>query len=140
MLVTNTFLSNLTLWSFGIISVGVRQCEERRARRHRIRQPACLLSELVVYICASSQPVDYQLRRKARKLPHKAPRSVKNNFPFTGALGFWTKRWEFYTAAIKHSHTGNFSFHVGSNLLIGLSGEKSRRVFFETRELDLDEG
>ena len=48
--------------------VGLRQCEERRERRHRIRQPARLLSELVVDICV---PLHYQLRRKARRLPHK---------------------------------------------------------------------
>ena len=72
--------------------------------------------------------------------PPKAPRVAHHNYPVVGALGFFTERWTFCQRAIADSPTGNFSFHVGKNPIIGVSGEEGRKVFFDNRELSLAEG
>ena len=75
-----------------------------------------------------------------RRLPPNAPPAVSGNFPLTGATGFWSRRWDFYRRARAHASTGNFSFHAGPNTIVGLSGEKGRRLFFESKELGFAEG
>jgi hypothetical protein len=75
-----------------------------------------------------------------RKLPQNAPPIAMGNYPVLGAVRFWTDRWGFIKDARRRSPTGNFSFYAGSNLIVGLSGQKGRRLFYETRELTLEEG
>jgi hypothetical protein len=75
-----------------------------------------------------------------RELPANIPPLVRNNYPLIGAWRFWTHRWNFFQDAARHSPTGNFSFHAGNHLIVGLTGEQGRRVFYETRELSLAEG
>ncbi|GLB20947.1 hypothetical protein AtubIFM61612_010895 [Aspergillus tubingensis] len=38
------------------------------------------------------------------------------------------------------SPTGNYSFYLGRDRVVGLSGPQGRKTFFESRELDLDAG
>ncbi|GLA63796.1 hypothetical protein AtubIFM56815_004142 [Aspergillus tubingensis] len=38
------------------------------------------------------------------------------------------------------SPTGNYSFYLGRDRVVGLSGPQGRRTFFESRDLDLDAG
>lgn len=76
----------------------------------------------------------------SRRVPANAPVVVSDDFPLTGAIRFWTKRWEWYRQARHRSQTGNFSFHAGPNTIVGLSGEKGRKLFFESKELAFSEG
>ncbi|KAF2263282.1 cytochrome P450 6A1 [Lojkania enalia] len=75
-----------------------------------------------------------------RQIPENAPPAVSDNLPLTGALGFWTRRWDFYTYHRDRAPTGNFSFHAGPNHIVALSGDKGRSLFFESRELGFAEG
>jgi hypothetical protein len=74
-----------------------------------------------------------------QRLPQSAPPLAVGNYPVLGAVRFWTHRWDFFKDARRRSPTGNFTFHAGSNLIVGLSGENSRRVFYEIRGLALEE-
>ncbi|KAH7113274.1 cytochrome P450 [Dendryphion nanum] len=70
----------------------------------------------------------------------KAPPKVPNDLPLTGALGYWTQRWDFFRHARAHAPTGNFSFHAGPNTVVALSGDRGRKLFFESRDLNFNEG
>lgn len=75
-----------------------------------------------------------------RRIPANAPPVVRDNFPITGAWAFWTRRWDWYRQQMRRSNTGNFSFHAGPNTIIGLSGDKGRQLFFESKDLGFGEG
>jgi cytochrome P450 len=75
-----------------------------------------------------------------RRLPANAPLEVHDNLPLTGALGFWTHRWTWYRRQRDQAKTGNFSFHAGPNTIVSLSGDKGRRLFFESKDLGFAEG
>jgi hypothetical protein len=75
-----------------------------------------------------------------RRIPANAPPKVSDDIPITGALGFWTRRWDWMRLAQLRSPTGNFSYHAGPNTLVGLSGEQGRRLFFENKDLGFAEG
>ena len=74
------------------------------------------------------------------RFPKSAPMLVRENFPILGALRFFTARWDFYRHGISQSKTGNFSFYVGNNAIVGLSGDKGRKLFFESKALGFTEG
>jgi hypothetical protein len=74
------------------------------------------------------------------KFPKRAPKLVRENFPVLGALRFFTARWDFYRHGVSQSKTGNFSFYVGKNQIVGISGDKGRKLFFESKALGLAEG
>jgi hypothetical protein len=74
------------------------------------------------------------------QFPSKSPKLVKEGYPIVGALRFFTARWDFFQDASAQSPTGNFSFFLGKYPVVGLSGEKSRQVFFESRDLGFAEG
>ncbi|GAB7351153.1 hypothetical protein MBLNU459_g1606t1 [Dothideomycetes sp. NU459] len=69
-----------------------------------------------------------------------APKLVKGDWPLVGSLGFFSRRFDFHQQAARQSPTGQFTFHAGQYPVVGLSGEEGRRVFFETKALDLVEG
>lgn len=74
-------------------------------------------------------------------LPKKAPKWWKEgDWPVLGAIRFYSQRADFYREAISHSPSGNFSFYMGKKQLIGLSGPEARKVFFDSRDLSLQEG
>jgi len=70
----------------------------------------------------------------------KAPAFVSERVPYIGPLGFWTERWTFFKRAIASSATGNFSFHAGPHMVVGMSGDAARQTFLESRQLGLAEG
>jgi sterol 14-demethylase len=76
----------------------------------------------------------------SRRIPANAPPAASDDFPLTGAIRFWTQRWDWYRHSRQQTTTGNFSFHAGPNTLVALSGEKGRRLFFESRDLGFTEG
>ncbi|KAF2677482.1 cytochrome P450 6A1 [Lentithecium fluviatile CBS 122367] len=90
------------------------------------------LAALIIYVLVHTLYI--------RKGLHKTPQFVRGNYPILGAVGFWTRRWDFFKEARSFSKSGNFSFHAGSNLLVCVTGEKGRRVFYDSRELRLEEG
>ncbi|XP_014553799.1 hypothetical protein COCVIDRAFT_40225 [Bipolaris victoriae FI3] len=79
-------------------------------------------------------------RLLTRQIPHNAPPEVRDNYPAIGPWGFWKRRWDWYKECISQSQTGNFSFHAGPNLVVGLLGDTARKVFFESRQLRVAEG
>ncbi|KAF2114015.1 cytochrome P450 6A1 [Lophiotrema nucula] len=79
------------------------------------------------------------LHSYARRMPSNAPPLASGNWPLTGSIEFWTRRWDWYQSA-RRTATGNFSFHAGKNPVVGLSGDKSRQLFVESKELGFAEG
>lgn len=73
-------------------------------------------------------------------LPKNAPAFTTETWPIVGSLQFFTQRWDFVQRAAAHSNTGNFSFYAGQYPIIGLSGQESRKIFFESRALGFAEG
>ncbi|EMD85265.1 hypothetical protein COCC4DRAFT_76470 [Bipolaris maydis ATCC 48331] len=79
-------------------------------------------------------------RLLTRRIPHDAPPEVRDNYPVIGPWGFWKRRWDWYKERISQSETGNFSFHAGPSMVVGLSGDTARKVFFESRQLHVGQG
>ena len=82
----------------------------------------------------------YSLFSRAYKFPKHAPKLAKQSYPIVGSLKFFTARWDFFQDEIARSETGNFSFFLGKHPVVGLSGEQSRKVFFDNRGLGFSEG
>ncbi|KAI4694749.1 hypothetical protein J4E81_006348 [Alternaria sp. BMP 2799] len=76
----------------------------------------------------------------SHRVPKNAPPQVKDDLPVVGALGFWTRRWEWWSERRDQSKTGTFSFHAGPNMIVALSGDKGRQLFFESKDLGFTEG
>jgi sterol 14-demethylase len=75
-----------------------------------------------------------------RALPEGAPPLTKSDWPLIGPIRFWTRRWDFFREAAKTSSNGNFSFHVGNRVVVGVSGDEARRAFMDSRHLDATSG
>jgi len=75
----------------------------------------------------------------AYSLPEKAPTFIQG-WPIVGCLRFFTARWDFHKSAAASSPTGNFSYYVGTKPVVGLSGDQSRKFFFENRRLNFGAG
>ncbi|CAA9957164.1 cytochrome P450 6A1 [Pyrenophora teres f. maculata] len=93
-----------------------------------------LLSFVVLYACA----ILYQ--SYAHKIPANSPTQVDDDLPITGASGWFTRRWDWCQEKRDQSKTGNFSFHAGPRLVVGLCGEKGRRTFLESKGLSFTKG
>lgn len=73
--------------------------------------------------------------------PDNAPKYWKpDTWPIVGAWRFFSHRHDMYRDAQNSSPTGHFSFHIGKRPIIGLSGLEGRKTFFESRDLDINEG
>lgn len=68
------------------------------------------------------------------------PPQARNVFPVIGAHKFFVKRWDWFEQEIARSKHGIFSFFAGDKLVIGMSGEEARKIFFESKDLNLGEG
>ncbi len=75
-----------------------------------------------------------------RRLHPDAPPQVSDDFPITGPPRWWTQRWEWWQKSRNASSTRNFSFHAGGHTVIGLSGARGRKIFFESKQLGFNEG
>jgi sterol 14-demethylase len=73
-------------------------------------------------------------------LHSKAPPLTSGVYPILGALKFFTRRWYFFRDAARASPTGNFSFFVGRKLVVGLTSQSSRQVFFDNHHFGFAEG
>jgi len=76
-----------------------------------------------------------------RSPPPNTPHHARSEeLPFLGALGYFTARWDFIQRASARSSTGHFTFRAGPYTLIALRGESGRRLFFDSKGLNLGEG
>ncbi|RYN46811.1 hypothetical protein AA0114_g8053 [Alternaria tenuissima] len=94
-----------------------------------------LLCLVVVLVLTTTILLPY-----SHRIPADAPPQVSDDLPVVGALGFWTQRWNWWSERRDQSKTGTFSFHVGPNMVVALSGDKGRQVFFESKDLGFGEG
>ncbi|KAL8824279.1 MAG: hypothetical protein Q9191_005164 [Dirinaria sp. TL-2023a] len=74
------------------------------------------------------------------KVDKKAPPFTDDVTPFVGSWNFFTSKMGFWRAAAKKSKTGNFSFWLGQNHIVGVSGEATRKMMLESRSMDLIKG
>ena len=98
--------------------------------------PSSLKILLPLFIVLSTTTLLLNSRFSA---PANAP-LARGNYPIVGAVKFFSKRYEFHTRTAKESENGIFSFYVGRNLVIGISGPVARKTFFEAQELDSAKG
>ena len=73
-------------------------------------------------------------------LPKSSPKPTTTNYPIIGDLGFFRERWDWWRRAMAQSSTGSFSYHIGRNTVVGVSGEKGRKLFFDSKDLGFSEG
>lgn len=75
-----------------------------------------------------------------RSLPEGTPPSIKDNWPLIGPIKYWTKRWDWFQEATKASLNGNFTFNVGKHVVVGVSGDEGRKIFMESKQLEMGSG
>jgi hypothetical protein len=95
-----------------------------------------ITSALLIITCL------FLLSFRRPSVPEKAPKLLPffDNWPIVGATRFFTSRFAFFHDGMRSSRTGNFSFWIGKNFIIGLSGDESRKVFFQSGHLGMAEG
>ncbi|GLA51272.1 hypothetical protein AnigIFM63604_007624 [Aspergillus niger] len=71
--------------------------------------------------------------------PANAPKLV-SGYPLLGALQFFSDRNGFCRISKAASPSGNYSYYLGRHRMVGLCGPQGRKVFFESQDLDVDEG
>jgi hypothetical protein len=74
------------------------------------------------------------------EFPPNAPKQTSEQYPVVGALAYFSAKWDFYQRSIRESPSGNFSFYLGKNAVVGLAGEIGRDVFYNTREFGISQG
>ncbi|EOA86440.1 uncharacterized protein SETTUDRAFT_161316 [Exserohilum turcica Et28A] len=74
------------------------------------------------------------------RFPNAAPKLLKKNLPIVGSLGFFTRRRDFCNDGASNSKTGNYSFSIGRYNVVGVSGLQGRKVFYESKELNMTDG
>ena len=82
-----------------------------------------------------------QLRFR-KPFPRNAPRfaSDASNLPLVGSRRFFYDRWSFFREWSWRMPTGNWSYYVGVNRMIGVSGAEGRQKVFQARELNFEDG
>ncbi|PWY76039.1 cytochrome P450 [Aspergillus sclerotioniger CBS 115572] len=74
-----------------------------------------------------------------RPFPANAPKFI-SGYPVVGALRLFFDRGRFCQSSKTASPTGNYSYYLGRQRVVGLSGPQGRKTFFECRDLDLEQG
>lgn len=100
---------------------------------HRWSLQICLLAFVAIAII-----IQRLLWRPS--LSKSAPKATSTDYPVIGDPGFFTSRWDWWQRAVAQSSTGNFSYHIGKNTVVGVSGEKGRKLFFDSKDLGFSEG
>ena len=73
-------------------------------------------------------------------IPASSPKPTSTNRPIIGDIDFFTARWAWWNKSVAESSTGNFSYHLGKHAVVGVSGEKGRKLFFDSKDLSFSEG
>lgn len=72
-------------------------------------------------------------------LPHTAPPFVREGY-ILAILRFFSDRRGFYLDGAAASWSGHFSFFFGKHHVVGVSGLEGRKIFYESKDLDMSEG
>jgi sterol 14-demethylase len=80
----------------------------------------------------------YQSWRPA--FPATAPPVVKEGHPILGMTRFFTNRWGFFRENVNASRSGYFSYWLGRNRMVGLSGDEARHMVFYHQDMNMEEG
>ncbi|KAK1148576.1 hypothetical protein N8T08_009583 [Aspergillus melleus] len=94
---------------------------------------------LGVYLLIFACLVRFITLLSKRPFPVNAPKFAPG-YPVVGALRFFFNRERFCYDSRTASPTGNYSYYLGRHRVVGLSGPQGRKTFFESRDLDLDQG
>ncbi|KAG5991256.1 hypothetical protein E4U52_003866 [Claviceps spartinae] len=65
-----------------------------------------------------------------------APEFTSDTTPLIGSWGFYSRRWSFWRDSVARSKTGQFSFWLGKNHVVGVSGAAGRKMFLDHQHLD----
>ena len=97
---------------------------------------------LLPYVLISSVVfvISYRSLLGRKSFDEKAPPTTKANWPIVGDLGFWTRRYDFWVAALAQTKSQDFSFHIGRHRLIGTTSEEGKKLYFDSKELSFGEG
>ena len=63
-----------------------------------------------------------------------------SNVPLYGSRRFFYDRWRFFREWSRRTASGYWSYYIGVNQMVGLSGAEGRQTIFQTRELNFEEG
>jgi len=106
---------------------------------HQLAGPYALPVAFVIVIAAALSSIFISLFGRPR-LPKNAPQMTSDQWPIIGSLGFFNRRWDFVRESASKTNTHNFTFFAGQYPIVALTGEPSRKLFFEHRGLDFTEG
>ncbi|KAF2178413.1 putative cytochrome P450 [Zopfia rhizophila CBS 207.26] len=70
----------------------------------------------------------------------KSPAFTSDTVLFLGSWRFFTHKLRFWKNSVENSKTGNFSFWLGKNHVVGVSGEAARKMYLDNRGLHLIKG
>ncbi|KAG6182787.1 hypothetical protein E4U10_006944 [Claviceps purpurea] len=65
-----------------------------------------------------------------------APEFTSDTVPLIGSWGFYSRRWSFWRDSVARSKTGQFSFWLGKNHVVGVSGAAARKLFLDHQHLE----
>lgn len=97
------------------------------------------LTEVLVLL-VTLVSIIYLYRSRRAAFPATAPPVVKEGYPILGMTRFFTDRWDFFRENIKKSKSGSFSYWLGRNRMIGLSGDNARHMVFYDPAMNMEEG
>jgi cytochrome P450 len=80
--------------------------------------------------------------RFRKPFPKHSPEfaAESSNIPLFGSWRFFHDRWNYFRDWSHRTATGSWSYYVGVNQMVGLSGIEGRQKIFQTRELNFEEG
>jgi len=82
----------------------------------------------------------YSFQSSRSSFPPTAPVVADEGFPILGMTRFFTNRWDFFRDNIKKSKSGYFSYWIGRNPMVGLSGAEARHLVFYNPDMNMEEG
>ncbi|KAF2272824.1 putative cytochrome P450 [Westerdykella ornata] len=74
------------------------------------------------------------------KVDKRAPAFTSYTVPIIGSWRFYTQKLGFWRDAVNESKNGHFSFWLGKNHIVGVSGEAARKMYLDHRSLHLIKG
>ncbi|KAI1378720.1 putative cytochrome P450 [Hypoxylon crocopeplum] len=99
-------------------------------------QPAtAALTALMAFFVSSLAYLSY-----TPTVDKRAPAFTTDVVPFIGSWSFFTQKMGFWKSSMARSKTGNFSFWLGKNHVVGVSGEAARKMYLDHRSLHLIKG
>ncbi|KAF3763196.1 cytochrome P450 [Cryphonectria parasitica EP155] len=69
------------------------------------------------------------------KVDKNSPAFTTDTLPFVGSWRFLTQKMDFWRDSVQKSKTGHFSFWLGKNHVVAVSGEAARKWYLDDRRL-----